>query len=56
VILILQYAKDKNPADFNGETPLQMAAGNGELEIVKLLLEHARDKNPADKDGETPLH
>jgi ankyrin repeat protein len=54
--LILQYAKDKNPAAKNGTTPLHTAAGNGYLEIVKLLIEYAEDKNPANKvDGKTGL-
>jgi ankyrin repeat protein len=52
----LPYAKDKNPADFDGQTPLHWAAMFGYLEIVKLLLEHATDKNRADMDGKTPLH
>jgi ankyrin repeat protein len=56
VLLILQYAKDKNPAAKDGETPLHWAAGPGRLETVKLLLEYAKDKNPVTKDGWTALH
>jgi ankyrin repeat protein len=52
----MPYAKDKNPADKDGITPLHWAARLGYLETVKLLLEYAKDKNPADKDGQTPLH
>jgi ankyrin repeat protein len=54
--LILQYAKDKNPADKDGWTPLHCAVRNDQLEIVKLILDYANDKNPANKNGRTPLH
>jgi ankyrin repeat protein len=54
--LLLEHAKEKNPADKAGETPLHLAALYGQLETVKLLLEHAKDKNPADNEDTTPLH
>jgi ankyrin repeat protein len=39
---------------FNG-TPLQYAASNKHVEVVKLLLEHEADPNAKDKQGRTPL-
>jgi ankyrin repeat protein len=48
--LLLEHAKDKNPANNDGLTSLYWAAN---LEMVKLLLEHAEDKNTANKDGRT---
>jgi ankyrin repeat protein len=53
VQLILQQAKDKNPAAKDGRTPLHIAARNGHTETVKLILQQANDKNPADKDEGT---
>ena len=44
----------QNPAASNGCTPLQLAAKNGHLEIVKLIVETGVDKNSL-FDGKTAL-
>ena len=54
--LVVQHAKDKNPADQEGTTPLHEAAWNGHLEIARFIIERVEDPNPADQDGWTPLH
>ena len=36
--------------------PLNIAAGNGNLEICQLFLDSAEEKNPRGIDGWTPLH
>jgi ankyrin repeat protein len=38
VLLILQYAKDKNPADNVSKTLLHLAAFNGHLEIQQTMM------------------
>jgi ankyrin repeat protein len=53
--MLQEHAKDKNPADSYGNTPLHMAAMWGHLEIVKLLLEHVKDKNPVNNRQKTPI-
>ena len=42
------HLEDKNPAKNDGQTPLQIAAQEGNLEIVKYIVNHLEDKNPAD--------
>ena len=55
--LLLKSAKDKNPRDDSGLTPLHMAANKGYLEICKLLMKGLSNKNPVSDDGQhTPLH
>ena len=44
-------AKDKD-----GRTPLQLAARNGNIEVVKFLVSEEADVNARDKHGATPLH
>jgi ankyrin repeat protein len=44
-----------NPADNDGQTPLNYAAKMGHHEVIKAILEKASD-NPANNDGQTPLH
>ena len=49
---------DKNPETIYGETPLLLAAKNGQVEKFKLLLDYNEDKNPRRKIGYgfTPFH
>ncbi|CAK9251837.1 unnamed protein product, partial [Sphagnum jensenii] len=48
---------DAKAADKYGETPLHLAAKNGEFDLVKYLVEEkGADAKAADKDGNTPLH
>jgi len=53
---MIEYGKEKNPADKDGWTGLHYAAANGHAEVVKLILPILQEKNPAAKDGWTPLH
>ena len=55
--LIVEHAKDKNPAGVNGWTPLHAAASNNiSTDIFRLIIDSADDKNPRNKWGDTPLH
>jgi len=45
-----------NAKDNDGRTPLSIAAGNGEKEMVGLLLANKAEVDAKDKKGETPLH
>merc|ERR1711924_430836 len=47
---------DLNCVDYNGNTALQMAAGNGHVQILEALLGANCDPNKANKSGNTPLH
>lgn len=54
--LIEKYNLDVNAANKpNLDTPLHLAAANGQLEIVQYLIDHAADLNAKDKAGHTPL-
>ena len=53
---MIEYGRDKNPADKDGVTALHYALSVGQLEVVQLILQHVEDKNPAAKDGYTALH
>jgi hypothetical protein len=56
VKFIQEYAKDNNPADEDGKTPLHTAAQNGDMLSILLILQISQYKNPENKDGQTPLH
>jgi ankyrin repeat protein len=49
VKLLLEYGADTNLSDWQGNTPLLVAAQKGELEIARLLLEHGADVNAKNK-------
>ena len=55
-LALIEFAKDTNPSNKDGSTPLHEAAVNGHLELCRLILNSCEDKNPADEDGVTPLH
>ena len=45
----------KNPQNFNGDTPLHIAASKGYFAICKLILQNVSNKNPSNNFGSTPL-
>ena len=53
---IMHSVKDKNPADWKGDTPLHGAAIHGHLAIVKYIMDNIEDKSPKNCHGSTPLH
>ena len=55
-LYISQDLEDKNPADNEADTPLDIAAQKGHLENVNYIVNHLKDKNPAMNDGQTLLH
>ena len=52
---IAEELGDKNPARFDGVTPLYIGAQQGHYEICKFIVANVDDKNPARPDGVTPL-
>lgn len=42
--------------DERGATPLHLAAGEGDVESMRLLLDHGADVGAGDREGVTPLH
>ena len=52
----LEIEKEKNPRDKDGNTPLHMTVGTGNLDITQVILAAIEDKNPKNNNGETPLH
>ncbi|UIP92768.1 ankyrin repeat domain-containing protein [Wolbachia endosymbiont of Anopheles demeilloni] len=57
VKLLLDYGADVNAKNASGRTPLQKAAENGRLEIVKYFIEEKNvDVNAKTKVDNTPLH
>ena len=56
-LLLAAACIDRNQANNDGDTPLNMAAVNGHAECLKLLLAAPWiDVNKADDDGVTPLY
>ena len=53
---LLRPGEDVNRANFEGWTPLYMAASEGHMDIVNALLEAGADPNEADNRGQTPLY
>jgi ankyrin repeat protein len=54
--LLLASKADVNARAEYRETPLHMAAGDGNTVAVKLLAEHGADVNAQRRDRKTPLH
>ena len=52
----LEVEKEKNPRDKDGNTPLHITVGTGNLDITQIILAAIEDKNPKNNNGETPLH
>ena len=47
---------DINPADKEGFTPLNLAVGNDQSDVLLHLLQRGADPNRPDERGWTPLH
>jgi hypothetical protein len=54
--LLLANKADVNFKSNNGSTPLHLAAGKGNKDIVELLLANKADVNAVDNDGWSPMH
>ena len=52
---LIKVAKEKNPPNLYGKTPLHVASEFGHLDICQLIGGYINDKNPRDKNGMTPL-
>ena len=53
---LAQNSPDLLNAVSGGGTPLESAAGKGQLEVAKFLLDHGADVNSRNDQGYTPLH
>eukprot|EP01084_Bolivina_argentea_P309905 536096_1 len=57
VKLLLQNGADPNSTSYQGVSPLNMAAEEGHLEVVRVLLSHSdTDIDYQDLEGVTPLY
>ena len=54
--LLLGYCVDADVRDYDGRTPLHLAAHHGFLGATRTLIEHNADINARDSSGNTPLH
>ena len=55
-MLLAEWPEQANLADFKGQTPLMLAANEGDVELVHLLLEAGADVDAQDYIGRTALH
>ena len=54
---MVQYAKDPNPADLEGQTPMHTSVLKGRVKILGLIIKACEEKSPADFENKwTPLH
>jgi ankyrin repeat protein len=53
VALLLEHGVNVNKGDNEGETPLMLAAGSGNQELVVSLLSKGADKKAKDAEGRT---
>ena len=56
VQLLLDAGASVEAANHDGDHPLHLAAGAGNVEVVRLLLEAGSDLNSVGRDGNTALH
>lgn len=52
---LISYGADVNATDYDGRTPLHLAAAEGKTETVRFLLERGADKNLRDRWGKSPI-
>jgi glutaminase len=55
ILLLESEGVDPNIGDYDGRTPLHLAASEGQLEVVEHLIEKKVDLLPKDRWGNTPL-
>ena len=53
--LLMEYHTDKNPKDFCGQTPFNLAASKGHLEVCKLFMDTCVNENHMDDEIRRPL-
>lgn len=54
--LLIEKDCDVNGRDSKGQTPLHVAAGADNAEVVDILLDNGADIDAVDNEGKTPLH
>ena len=52
----MNQVQDKNPKDFDGWTPLHLAALSGHSSVCEAIMKNIFNKNPSNNEGYTPLH
>ncbi len=55
-LLLFRYAADANVTDFNGNTPLHLAASLKNVDVVKALINGGAKVKVQNSKGSTPLH
>jgi len=53
---LIEFGADPNVQNFNGETPLHLAALNGNNSMVAFLIENGANVNAKNVEGSSPLH
>ena len=53
--MIVDQVEDKNPAAYDGMTPLHIASQRGHVNVCRLLLDNSDDSSPVALNGKTPL-
>ena len=53
--MIVDQVEDRNPAAYNGMTPLHIASQRGHVNVCRLFLDNSDDSSPVTLDGKTPL-
>src|SRR6266849_2687719 len=54
--LLLANRGPVNVTNYDGDTPLHKASGNGHTDVVELLMANGARVNAKNKNGDTPLH
>eukprot|EP01129_Flabellula_baltica_P000433 TRINITY_DN10446_c0_g1_i1.p1 TRINITY_DN10446_c0_g1~~TRINITY_DN10446_c0_g1_i1.p1 ORF type:complete len:381 (-),score=77.34 TRINITY_DN10446_c0_g1_i1:151-1293(-) len=53
--IMIDAGVSPNVFDYNGRTPLHIAASSGNFKMTKYLVENGADPHPVDRNGNTPL-